>query len=47
MRLPRHADLIAETLKQLGIDQIEVFGMSWGGHWRKNSPCVTQAWCAG
>ncbi|MFW9081912.1 alpha/beta fold hydrolase [Pseudomonas sp. P2757] len=31
MRLPRHADLIAEMLKQLGIDQIDVFGVSWGG----------------
>ncbi len=31
MRLPRHADLIAELLKQLGIDQVDVFGVSWGG----------------
>lgn len=31
MRLPRHADLIAEMLKQLGIDRIDVFGVSWGG----------------
>ncbi|MFJ3372198.1 alpha/beta fold hydrolase [Pseudomonas sp. NPDC086251] len=31
MRLPHHADLIAEMLKQLGIDQIDVFGVSWGG----------------
>jgi pimeloyl-ACP methyl ester carboxylesterase len=31
MRLPRHADLIAEMLKQLGIDQVDVFGVSWGG----------------
>ena len=27
MRLPRHAEL----LKQLGIDQVDVFGLSWGG----------------
>lgn len=31
MRLPRHADLIADMLKQLGIDQVDVFGVSWGG----------------
>lgn len=31
MRLPRHADLIAEMLKQLGVDQVDVFGVSWGG----------------
>lgn len=31
MRLPRHADLIAKMLKQLGIDQVDVFGVSWGG----------------
>ena len=31
MRLPRHADLIAEMLKHLGIDQVDVFGVSWGG----------------
>ncbi|MCW8278415.1 alpha/beta fold hydrolase [Pseudomonas sp. PCH199] len=31
MRLPRHADLIAEMLKQLGFDQVDVFGVSWGG----------------
>jgi pimeloyl-ACP methyl ester carboxylesterase len=31
MRLPRHADLIAEMLKQLGIEQVDVFGVSWGG----------------
>lgn len=31
MRLPRHADLIAQMLKQLGIDQVDVFGVSWGG----------------
>jgi pimeloyl-ACP methyl ester carboxylesterase len=31
MRLSRHADLIAEMLKQLGIDQLDVFGVSWGG----------------
>jgi pimeloyl-ACP methyl ester carboxylesterase len=31
MRLPLYADLIAEMLKQLGIDQIDVFGVSWGG----------------
>jgi pimeloyl-ACP methyl ester carboxylesterase len=31
MRLPSHADLIAEMLKQLGIDQVDVFGVSWGG----------------
>jgi pimeloyl-ACP methyl ester carboxylesterase len=28
MRLPLYADLIAEMLKQLGIDQIDVFGVS-------------------
>ena len=31
IRLPRHADLIAEMLKQLGIEQVDVFGVSWGG----------------
>lgn len=31
MRLPRHADLIAEMLEQLGVDQVDVFGVSWGG----------------
>ncbi|MGC1329735.1 alpha/beta fold hydrolase [Pseudomonas sp.] len=31
MRLPGHADLIAEMLTQLGIDRIDVFGVSWGG----------------
>lgn len=31
MRLPRHADLIAEMLKELGVDQVDVFGVSWGG----------------
>ncbi|WJN61708.1 alpha/beta hydrolase [Pseudomonas sp. SO81] len=31
MRLPRHADLIAEVLKQLGIERVDVFGVSWGG----------------
>lgn len=31
MRLPRHADLIAEMLKQLEIDQVDVFSVSWGG----------------
>ena len=31
MRLPRHADLIAGMLRQLGVDQIDVFGVSWGG----------------
>lgn len=31
MRLPRHADIIAEMLKQLGFDQVDVFGVSWGG----------------
>jgi pimeloyl-ACP methyl ester carboxylesterase len=31
MRLPRHACLIAEMLKQLGVDQVDVFGVSWGG----------------
>ena len=30
-RLPRHADLIAEMLEHLGIDQVDVFGVSWGG----------------
>jgi pimeloyl-ACP methyl ester carboxylesterase len=31
MRLPRHADMIAEMLEQLGFDQVDVFGVSWGG----------------
>ncbi|MGL6244530.1 alpha/beta fold hydrolase [Pseudomonas sp.] len=31
MRLPRHADLIAQMLKHLGIAQVDVFGVSWGG----------------
>ncbi|RRW54602.1 MULTISPECIES: alpha/beta fold hydrolase [Pseudomonas] len=31
MRLPSHADLIAEMLKQLGFDHVDVFGVSWGG----------------
>ncbi|VEF11049.1 alpha/beta hydrolase [Pseudomonas fluorescens] len=31
MRLPSHADLIAEMLKQLAIDHVDVFGVSWGG----------------
>ncbi|CAI8976824.1 poly(3-hydroxyoctanoate) depolymerase [Pseudomonas sp. IT-347P] len=31
MRLPRHADMVAKMLKQLGIDQVDVFGVSWGG----------------
>ncbi|MHC8353673.1 alpha/beta fold hydrolase [Pseudomonas sp. LB3P81] len=31
MRLPSHADLIAEMLQQLGIEQVDVFGVSWGG----------------
>lgn len=30
-RLPRHADVIAGMLEQLGIDQVDVFGVSWGG----------------
>lgn len=31
MRMSRHADIIAEILGQLGIDQIDVCGVSWGG----------------
>jgi len=31
MRLPRHADLIAELLDILGLSQVDVFGVSWGG----------------
>lgn len=31
MRLPSHADLIAQMLVQLEIDQVDVFGVSWGG----------------
>jgi pimeloyl-ACP methyl ester carboxylesterase len=31
MRLARHADLIAGMLEHLGIDQVDVFGVSWGG----------------
>jgi pimeloyl-ACP methyl ester carboxylesterase len=30
IRLPRHADVIEEMLQQLGIDQVDVFGVSWG-----------------
>jgi len=30
-RLPRHADVIAGVLEQLGIEQVDVFGVSWGG----------------
>lgn len=30
-RLPRHTDVIAGMLEQLGIDQVDVFGVSWGG----------------
>lgn len=31
LRLPRHADLIAEMLNKMGIDRVDVFGVSWGG----------------
>lgn len=31
IRLPRHADVIAGMLEQLGIEQVDVFGVSWGG----------------
>ena len=31
IRLARHADLIADMLQQLGIDQVDLFGVSWGG----------------
>jgi pimeloyl-ACP methyl ester carboxylesterase len=31
LRLPHHAELIAEILKQLGFEQVDVFGVSWGG----------------
>lgn len=31
IRLPSHADVIAEMLQQLGVDQVDVFGVSWGG----------------
>ncbi|WP_455925742.1 alpha/beta fold hydrolase [Pseudomonas putida] len=31
LRLPGHADLLAELLTQLAIDQADVFGVSWGG----------------
>lgn len=31
MRLPGHADLIATMLTQLGVDRVDVFGVSWGG----------------
>jgi pimeloyl-ACP methyl ester carboxylesterase len=31
MRLRRHADTIAQMLTQLGFDQVDVFGVSWGG----------------
>lgn len=31
MRLPSHADLIAELLTQLDLEQVDVFGVSWGG----------------
>ena len=47
MCLPRHAYLIDEMFKQLGIDQVHVPGVSWAGRWRKNLPCVTRARCEG
>lgn len=31
IRLPSHADVIADMLQQLGIEQVDVFGVSWGG----------------
>lgn len=31
MRLASHADLVAHMLKQLGIDHVDIFGVSWGG----------------
>lgn len=31
MRLPLHAEVVAEMLRQLGIDRVDVFGVSWGG----------------
>lgn len=31
LRLPRHADLIAALLDNLGLSKVDVFGVSWGG----------------
>lgn len=31
VRLPRHADHAARLLDTLGIDQVDLFGVSWGG----------------
>lgn len=31
LRLPKHADIIAELLNLLGIQRADVFGVSWGG----------------
>ena len=42
MRLPRHADLIAEMLKQLGFDQVDVFGVSWGGARARIRPALPE-----
>jgi poly(3-hydroxyoctanoate) depolymerase len=31
MRLPAHADYVAKFLDALGFDQVDLFGVSWGG----------------
>lgn len=31
LRLPKHADIIAELLNMLGIQRVDLFGVSWGG----------------
>lgn len=31
LRLPGHAEVIAGMLTQLGLEQVDVFGVSWGG----------------
>lgn len=31
LRLPKHADIIAELLDRLGIQRVDLFGVSWGG----------------
>jgi pimeloyl-ACP methyl ester carboxylesterase len=31
LRMPKHADILAELLDTLGLDQVDVFGVSWGG----------------
>lgn len=31
LRMPRHADILAELLDSLGLTRVDVFGVSWGG----------------